>query len=164
MDATSTKIKPRTAPRDITDVLITLCVFMPLLFVPVFILPSAIVYLLTYSFLWAFAIYVFIYLCWIAFTVWAVRLSHSGIHFTRLLGHPRFLRWEDITEVAEAPRRELVIHGWLSPRFPTREMTPCLSALHHFRIRWRDGWCYYPPADTETFKRLIDEFRTKRVG
>lgn len=164
MQAKSTKIKARTAPRDVTDVLITLFVFTPLQFVPVFIIPSAIAYFLSHSFRWAFATFVVIYFGWLAFTVWSVRLTASGIHFTRLFGSPRFLRWDDVTEVAEAPRREVVVQGWLSPRFPAREMTPCLSALRHFRIRWRNGWCYYPPADVETFKRLADEFRTKQMG
>jgi len=80
-----------------------------------------------------------------------------------LFGRPRLLRWEEITDIAEAPRREVVIQGWLNPRFPAREMTACLSALHHFRIRWRDDWCYYPPHDTENFRRLIDRFNDKHA-
>jgi hypothetical protein len=163
METTSIKVKARTAPRDITDVLICLFVAMPLQLVPVLIIPSAIVYFLTLSFIWTFATYVAIYCVWLAFTVWSLQLSDSGIRFTRLFGSPRFIRWEEVTDIAEAPRREVVIQGWIWPRFPAREMTPSLSALHHFRIRWRGGWCYYPPADTESFRKLIDEFKTKRV-
>ena len=79
METASTKIKARTAPRDVTDVLITLFVFMPLQFVPVFIVPAAIVYFLSHSFLWAFVTYVVIYLGWLAFTVWSVQIGRAHV-------------------------------------------------------------------------------------
>ena len=159
MNSTVIRIKARTMPRDATDIFVGL---VPLLLF--LILPAAIVFLLTRSFVWAGLTYVLIYLIFVAFTVWSLRISDRGIEFVRLLGKPRLLRWEEITEIAEAPRRELIIHGWLWPRFPTREMTPCLSTLRHFRIRWGGDYCYYPPDDADSFLRVMDEFRTKRAA
>jgi hypothetical protein len=100
-------------------------------------------------------------LFWFSHTVWSLRLSKSGIHFVRLFGEPKFLRWEDVTEIAEAPRRELILNGWLAPRFPMREMTASLSASRHFRVRWHGGYCYYPPADAENFLGTVNEYRSK---
>lgn len=164
MKGTSVKIKSRVAPRDVTDVLLFFVVLGPLQVVIVLILPSVIAYLLTDSVIWAIATYMVIYFIACAFVVWSVRLSESGIHFRRLLGSPRFLAWEAVTDIAEAPRREVVIQGWLWPLFPPRETTLCLSALGHFRIRWQNGWCYFAPRDAEAFQRLVDEFRGQRRG
>jgi hypothetical protein len=140
MHSNTIKVKARAMPRDATDI------FVGVLRVVIFlILPSAIAFFLTRSFVWALLTYVAIYLIFLAFTVWSLRLSESGIEFVRLLGRPRLVRWEEITEISEAPRRELIVYGWLWPRFPTREMTPCCSTLRHFRIRWGSDFCYYPP-------------------
>lgn len=163
MKSTSVKIKSRVAPRDITDVLIGSFIVVPL-FMVVLIFLSAIAFLFTDSVIWAFATYMGGSCVASSFSVLSVRLSESGIHFIRLLGRPRFLAWEEITDVAEAPRREVVIQGWLWPRFPPREATWCMSALGHFRIRWQNGWCYFAPHNVEAFQRLVDEFRGKRRG
>jgi len=172
MDSTSTKVKARLLPRDVTDIMVVLFVALPLQFVPVFIAPSVAGFFIARaigcgfvaSFACAFAIFHLIYLTWLGFTVWSLRLSAGGIRFVRLLGKPRFLRWEEITEIAEAPRREVVVRAWLAPRFPTREMTPSLSALRHFRIRWGTDYCYYPPDDAESFLQLLDKFRSRSAA
>jgi hypothetical protein len=162
MRGTSFKIRPRMAPRDGADVLLGLFVTGLFQILLLGVLPSVLAYLLTDSVLWAFGTYMVCYVAVLSFVVWSVRLSARGIHFIRLLGSPRFLPWEEVTDVAEASRRELVIYGCLWPPFPAREMTPTLSLLGHFRIRWRNGWCYYPPRDAEVFKRLVDEYRGGR--
>jgi len=137
--------------------------FLPLYFVPVFILPSAVAFFISGSFSVGLAIFIIIYFVWLAFTVWSLRLSEKGIQFVRLFGVPKVIPWEEVLDLSEVSRREIVIHGWLAPRFPAREMTPCLSALHHFRIRWETGWCYFPPEDINAFQRLVHEFRTKAL-
>ena len=161
MNGQTTTIKARTSPRDLADVLISLLLFMPLYFVPVFILPSALAILVSGSLSFGLAIFLIIYFVWLAFTVWSLRLSEKGIQFVRLFGVPKFIPWEEVLDLSEASRREIVLSSWLAPRFPAREMTPCLSALHHFRIRWRTGWCYFPPEDVNAFQRLVSEFRVK---
>jgi hypothetical protein len=164
MEHSNVKIKPRTLPRDFFDWLIGLFVGLPLQIIPLFFLPSGLVWWLTGSFLLGFLSALVIYAVWLCFTVWSLELSPDGIRLVRLCGAPKFLRWNDITDISEAPRREVVLHGWLWPMFPTREMTPALSALGHFRIRWNGGFVYFPPAHTAEFRRQIDEFRAKKVA
>jgi hypothetical protein len=156
------KIKPRTMPRDFMDVLIGLFVVLPVQVVPVFFLPSGLIWWLTGSFLLGFLTFIVIYTVWLCWTVWSLELSSDGIRFVRFCGAPKLLRWDEVTDISEAPRREIVLHGWLWPVFPAREMTPALSALCHFRICWRGGVSYFPPARADEFKRQIDEFRTKK--
>ena len=163
MEHSILRIKPRTLPRDFSDVLIGLFVALPIQMGPVFFLPSGLVWWCTGSFALGFLTLLVIYGVWLCFTVWSLELSADGIRFVRFCGTPRFLRWQDITDISETSRSEVVLHGWLWPMFPTREMTPALSALGHFRIRWRDGFVYFPPAHTEEFRKQIDEFRTKTV-
>jgi len=163
MEHLTLKIKPRTLPRDFSDVLIGLFVALPVQVATLFFLPSGLVWWITGSPILGFLTLLVIYAVWLCFTVWSLELSADGIRFARFCGAPKFLRWEDITDISEAPRREVVIHGWLWPMFPAREMTPALSALGHFRIRWRYGISYFPPAQTEEFRRQIDEFRAKKA-
>jgi hypothetical protein len=85
----------------------------------------------------------------------SITVDEAGIQFQRLLGYPKSLSRISILSVEEVTRRELVLHGWLWPLFPSRDMTPSLSAKHHFRIRWKDGFCYFPPKDVEQFKNEI---------
>jgi len=156
MQSNVIKVKARIWPRDFTDILLglpTVVLYQ--------ILPSAVVYLLTRSSLLACVTYIVIWFTFLAFTVWSIRLSETGIQFVRLFGRPRFIRWEEIIEISEVSRREVIIHGWLWPRFPMREMTPSFSALRHFSIRWGNDCCYYPPDDAESFLRLINEFQNK---
>jgi hypothetical protein len=164
MEHPNLKIKPRTLPRDLTDVVIGLFVALPILIIPLFILPSGLIGWLTGSFLLGFLTMLVIYAVWLCYTVWSLELSSAGIRFVRFCGTPKLLRWDEITDIAEAPRREVVLHGWLWPMFPGREMTPALSALGHFRIRWSGGFRYFPPAHTDEFKRQINEFRAQRTG
>jgi hypothetical protein len=109
------KIKPRTLPRDFRDILICLFVAVPIQITPVFFLPSGLVWWLTGSFVLGFLAFIIIYAVWICYTVWSLELSSNGIRFVRLCGTPRILRWEEIVDISEAPRREVVLHGWLWP-------------------------------------------------
>jgi len=146
------------------DVLILLLVALPIQIVPVFFLPGGLIWWLTGSVLLGFVLLVITYAAWLCWTVWSLELSSDGIRFVRLWGTPKVLRWDEITNISEAPRREVVVHGWLWPMFPAREMTPALSALGHFRICWRGGMSYFPPAHIDEFKRLTDEFRAKAAA
>ena len=89
------------------------------------------------------------------FMVRRLTVSSDGLRFHRVLGSPKFLAWERISSVAIAPRNELILRGWLWPLFPSRESTPSLSALKHYRITWDGGFCYYPPARTEDFEQYV---------
>jgi hypothetical protein len=134
---------------------------------PLLVVPSALVFFVAAAFgistgvsaLCAALAYLLFYSLGLTFTVWSLQLSVDGIRFMRLLGNPKMLRWTEIIDISEASRKEVVVRGWLWPLFPAREMTPCLSALRHFRIRWHFGYRYFPPADADTFLQMIDEFR-----
>ncbi len=96
-----------------------------------------------------------VYVVFLLFTVWSLRVRDDGLHFARLMGVPKFLPWDQIVDVSPASRRELIVHGWLWPILPAREMTWCLTSIHHYRISWKEGWCYYPPADIAAFEKAI---------
>ncbi len=150
------KCKPRTLPRDLIDVLvgapIGILQAVVALGVPAFIVgitvgvgAGAITFLLLYaaSFL---------------FLVRSLEIEQEGITFRRVLGTPKRLLRSEITSIEEASRSEVLVHGWLWPPWPAaREMTACLSAQKHFRIRWKKGFCYFPPQDLQQFKTAIEE-------
>lgn len=149
------KIKPRILPRDFLDIVIGL----PVGLIQVGILlgvPSVLAGLLINSLAGA-GIYLVLYMVWLLFSVRSVTIEANGIAFHRVFGSPKHLRRDEIISVEEAPRREVVLRGWLWPLFPAREMTPSLSALHHFRIRWSGGSCYFPPKDVTVFTTAITE-------
>lgn len=89
------------------------------------------------------------------FRVTHLTLNGEGIRFHRILGSPRFLAWHKIRSVAPASRREVVFRGWLWPLFPAREMSSSLTSLGHFRIQWDNGFCYFPPADSQAFQAFV---------
>jgi hypothetical protein len=89
------------------------------------------------------------------YSVASIAVNDRGIVFSRIFGNPKFLAWQDIKEIAPASRRELILHGWLWPLLPAREMTPSLTSMGHYRIAWTKGWCYFPPQDAESFLRLV---------
>ena len=149
------KFKPRILPRDFLDVVIGLPVGL-FGFCIVFIVPTLVMAML---FGFPACLITFLLLCivWLLFTVQSMTLDVEGIHFQRILGSPKHLSWQTIISVEEATRREVVLHGWLWPLFPTREMTFSLSTKHHFRIRWTGGYCYFPPKDIEQFRKKVSE-------
>lgn len=171
MDPTSVKVPYRRLPRDGTDIIFGICVALPFGLFPLFIAPVLLCFLSACAlgmqpdtaFLCAFSLYILICLIALPFMVVSLRLSARGLRFVRLAGKPKFLRWDEITEIVEVTRQEVIDRAWAVPRFPSREMTPSLSALRHFRITWGDQFCYYPPADPEGFVRLVAEFRAKHA-
>jgi len=146
---------PRVCPRGLSDFCVCAFLVFPIQLLTLFVLPAAIAFAVTHSTAFALAIVAVVFLVFAAFSVARVSLSSQGMRFHRVLGGPKFLRWEQITSVEIAPQRELVLRGWLWPLFPAREMTACLSSLQHFRIRWDNGFCYYPPADSEVFEQYV---------
>ena len=163
-------IRPRILPRDFIDVCLGLPIgiFLSVLF---FCIPALLTFLLS---LWlgatlitslgvAAVTYWLAYGSFFLFVVRRLSVAADGLHFHRVLGSPKFLSWERILSVAIAPRREVILHGWLWPLFPSREITPSCSALQHYRITWDTGFCYYPPAHTEDFEQhVVTKLRNDR--
>jgi hypothetical protein len=160
--AEPTVIKPRFLPRDFVDV----CLALPIgLFQTclLFGVPAVVAFLVARasgattgsSLIAALAAYCIAYGFFFLFVVRRLTVASDGLYFHRVLGSPRFLAWERISSVTAAPRSELILRGWLWPLFPPREISPSLSALHHYRITWDRGFCYYPPARIEDFEQHV---------
>lgn len=149
-------IKPQIGPRDIIDGRISALVGLVQMLL-LFGIPCGITYMVTRNPFVVVAVFVAVYLSFLSFSVFRLEASVSGLYFKRLLGSPKFLRWDEIKEIKEVGRRELVLQGWLWPLFPAREMTPSLSSLHHYRITWGRRHCYYPPENPQEFEELVRE-------
>lgn len=156
------KIKPRTAPRDVIDIMVgapigliqaSLAIGVPSLAVALILNPLA-------------GALACLTLCGMSFLlmVTSLEVQEDGILFRRVLLKPKKLAESEIVSVEEASRREVVIHGWLWPPWPfAREMTACLSARQHFRIQWKGGYCYFPPRDVDHFRKVIDDMMRKKT-
>ena len=153
--ATTIQIKPRIMSRDAADFCLVAFVVFPAQFLVLFVLPGVIAFLLSRSWPVAVIVPAVIYFIFLAFSVWSMTLTTEGIRFHRFLGAPKFLPWSNVSSVEVAPRWELIRRGWLWPLFPAREMTASFTSLQHYRITWREGFCYYPPADAETFEQYV---------
>jgi hypothetical protein len=141
-------------PRDFIDVFLGIPIG---LFQTIVILgtPAFIVFYFTHSVEISFLACCLTHGFLLLFTVRGLTVASDGLHFHRILGSPKFLPWECITSVETAPRKELILRGWLWPLFPPREMTVTLSALHHYRITWDKGFFYFPPATIEEFEKHV---------
>lgn len=164
MNPTPVTFRPRFWPRDITDILILLFVALPFQLVPLFFLPMLIVLFFTGDIDMAFSVVALIYLVFLCFSVWSVRAEATGLRFKRLFGTPKFLLWSDIHSVSEATRSEVILHGWIWPLLPAREMTPALSARGHIRLAWDGGYCYFPPRDPKEFLAHVQNRMTANVA
>lgn len=145
------------------DILLVLCVALPLQLFPIFGVPCVLVYWASGSVDLAFLAFLAIYGVCMMFAVWSLRLDTQGIEFCRLLGRPKFLRWDEITSIRTAARKEVVKDGWLWPLFPPREMTACLSARDHVRFEWDSGFCFFPPKDADQFLCLTATLRNGKI-
>lgn len=120
-------------------------------------IPAGLIAWITNSIFNGFVTLLLIAAAFLLFTIRSARISSAGIRFVRILGQPRFLAWQEIVDVSEAPRLEVLIHGWSVPRFPPREITSASTTMGHFRIQWTGGWLYFPPAEVGQFRKLVQQ-------
>jgi len=80
-----------------------------------------------------------------------LRCDEEGLEFVRKLGRGKKIPWASVESIEEASQAEVVLCGWLWPRFPPREYSTCWSSMGHYRIRWQGGTAYFPPKDVERF-------------
>jgi len=153
----ATYIRPRIASRGWKDFLLVTCIVLPVQLTGLLIVPAALVYAATHSWIAAWLAAAVIYVVCMSLVVTALRITSEGIHFIRLCGSPKFLSWKQIEGISLAPPKELIIYGWLWPPLPAREMTASLSCLQHYRIQWTNGYCYFPPADVELFEQRVNQ-------
>ncbi|HEY0064136.1 MAG TPA: hypothetical protein VGC21_18615 [Telluria sp.] len=153
--------KPRIAPRNLPDLLITASV--GLLQVLILIgLPGALAYVLSRNPVVTLVCMTAANVLFALFSVSKVVLVAEGIRFSRALGSPKLIAWDAITGVAEAPRKELIVRGWLWPIFPARELTTTLTSLGHYRIDYGQRSVYFPPRDGAAFVAAIAARRRAR--
>jgi hypothetical protein len=122
------------------------------------VLPALVAGVFFQSFIIGFVVYCLAYGMFLLFVVRKLSIDDNGILFVRVLGSPKILKWTDIESIEKVSRKELILRGWLWPLFPAREMTACLSSKNHFRIKWRDGFCYFPPRHEGDFEELIRKY------
>jgi len=88
-------------------------------------------------------------------TVLRLEIGPCGLRFVRIAGSPRRLSWSEISDIAPAGRREILLRAWLT--WPPLEATSCLSSLGHYRIQFTGGVAYFPPRDAAEFEALLRE-------
>jgi hypothetical protein len=149
------KIRPRTAPRDVIDILIGMPI--GLLQVGLTLGIPAIIVAFSFNLMSGALTYLALYGASFLFMVTSLDVQEDAILFRRPLRKPKHLAKSDIMSIVEVPRSEVVLRGWLWPPWPfAREMTACLSARQHFRIQWKCGFCYFPPKDVDHFRQVMD--------
>ncbi len=152
--AESRSFAPRILPRDAGDFAVALSISV-LQIGSLFVLPSLVAGFLAHSPAVGEYTFFFLLVVFLSFTVEKITIDRSGVRFHRFFGSPKLLAWKRIVAVEEAPRSELILHGWVWPLFPAREMTACMSSVGHYRITWDDGYCYFPPADARQFEACV---------
>jgi hypothetical protein len=149
------RVRPRILPHGVID-LFTVVLVSPILLGIVFGIPAFVSWLLTDSTLATALVVAGMFVAFLLFTVWHLELSSEGIRFHRILGTPKFLPWNRVVSVSQAPRWELILRGWFWPPFPAREMTTSLTSVGHYRIQWDSDFCYFPPANPSAFECFVE--------
>lgn len=151
-------LKARVLPRGLIDALVSGMIGVVQVFV-LFVMPAFLVAFATGSAVAALLAFLAIYAVWLLFTVRHLHCDGQALVFVRALGTPKRIPWAELDSVEEVGRRELVLRGWLWPPFPCREMTPSLTSIGHYRVRWSGGDAYFPPKDVEEFLEAIRKGR-----
>lgn len=154
------KIQPRFWPRDGTDVLVGLFIGL-LQAIILFLLPTFLSWAVSGSQFMAILTCVILEVVWHLFVVWGIEIKPEGIQFHRRFGFPKFLPWNEVESIEPALRTEVIVKGWLWPLFPARDMTLSLSSANHYRIKWKEDFCFFPPADPEEFDHLIRKYQRR---
>ena len=156
--AQSLVIRPHTPPRDARDAFITV-VTLALIAAAALLVAYVVLDLILPGFAAAIAALILVGALVVGlglFTVTALVMDDTGIHFRRLIGNPRFLAWEKVTGIRRADRGEVVLRGWLLPPIPPRGAALTLTSLGHYRFDWAGGSCYFPPADETTLLEIVE--------
>jgi len=159
---TEISFKPAIAPKTILDwfLIPITSVFMFLLLIA---LPSFVIAYATDSKSIGLISYGFLMFVLASVVVLRITVGETGIRFVRLFGSPRFLEWSDIESIALVTNPwEVFLHGWLWPPFPPHEASPSMTLLGHYKITWKDGFCYFPPRDMRAFEATIAKYLANR--
>jgi len=149
-------IKPRIAPRDAADALITAGVGLLQVFLLIG-LPGIAAYAFSGKPALALLTMLIVNSGFVLLSVNKLALSADGIRFVRVLGGPKFLPWSQIGAVELVSRKDLIVHGWLWPLIPPRELTTSLTSVGHCRIVFGNKAVYFPPEDAAAFLAAVSE-------
>lgn len=94
-------------------------------------------------------------------SVLRLELDSQGIHIKRLLAPTETIAWSEIEEIKAVSRKELVMEGWVC--WPPREQTFSMTAQGHYKIRHKDGFFFFPPADPAHFEATVNQFRHAHI-
>ena len=162
--------KPRILPNSVFDFFAGILISSILTSVTIF-LPAIVVALLAKSILAGFVTFSAVYGLWLLFTVKRLELDHDGIHFIRVLGGPKTIRWADIESIDDVTPAEVVLRAWMIPPFPPREMTVSCSMSGHVRIRFRTDErgkdledTYFPPRELDEFRSLVETYSKRAIA
>ena len=151
-----TKIGVDYGVADLTDGIISVVACTIFIF-----LPAVVVGIVSHSILLGLLTFFSIYGSILSVMIWSVRVSEAGIRFVRLLGYPRFLSWDQMEKIEPVDRTEVILRGWLEPRFPPREITYSSSTRNHFIVAWSGNWLYFPPRNVRLFREFIRRYHDK---
>ena len=155
--------KPRLAPRDALDVLMGLCIGVPVTLL-LYGAPIALVFVLR-------APASLIPISFISILVAAILAVLMGVHRVTIYPHEivthhgilrsRHFAWADVVSIREVSRMDLLKQVTLTPH---RCCSLGLSFRNNFRIETGTSYFLFPPSDVETFRvtvqTLWDEART----
>lgn len=158
-----TKIKPRILPRSILDLLICLPA-MTVQMLLLFVIPLIVIFLLTRNEILVISVFL---LVWGFFLLGGVRyllVDEKGILLRRVVGAPRFISWDDLESVEVSSPLNTIIHGWLWPPIPAREMTYSLSAHEHVQFTCAGGKrTFFPPKQTQELLSLVSNYKAQAL-
>jgi hypothetical protein len=155
--ADSVVIRPRSRPRDGTDVALLSLSSIGIVLV-VYGMPFGLAYFIAGNIDTALrvgAAWAFLLGGTLIFLVWGVRIDREGIRFRRLLGRPRFVEWPRVREIAEISRWEAIIKATF---VPWRAWNMSFTTVY-YRIAWDNGYYLFPPDDVHTFRESVHRWR-----
>ena len=155
--------KPRVAPRNAADALITISVGLLQVLIMLGV-PGMIALAVTRSVSGALLCVLALNVVFVLMAVTRLELTDAGIRLVRILGGPRFIAWDAIERVEEAPRSELIVRGWLWPMFPPREFSASLTSLGHYRIAYGGRCVYFGPKDEAGFMAAVKARLAQRAA
>lgn len=94
-------------------------------------------------------------------SVLRLELDTEGVHIKRLLAPTETIAWSEIEEIKPVGRKELVMDGWAC--WPPREQTFSMTAQGHYKIRHKNGFFFFPPADPQHFEQTVNQLRHAHI-
>lgn len=164
MDKSSSRIElfepvyPRVSSPSLQESLLVTVLVTPLLLIWLFIVPSALAFLIAGGYEFPTVIFVVVVSVLVFSAVSRLTLTEKGIWVHRYVWFPTFIAWGEITSIEPVEAMEVVVYGWFWPPLPPREATISFSCSGHYRICTARGYRYFPPRNPERFEQIVRAF------